>query len=90
VGSQSPVAATSIRIASRRARNGAVGKFLAPTAPRKTRSWRWRTLSERTSHHEHDDKQNSEPEDSDSVGSSADEAKERELEMEESGEENAG
>jgi hypothetical protein len=47
-------------------------------------------LSERTSHHEHDDKQNSEPDDSDSVGSSADEAKERELEMEESGEENAG
>jgi hypothetical protein len=38
---------------------------------------------------EGDDKQRSEPEACDSVGSSAEQAKEREAEMEESGEENA-
>jgi hypothetical protein len=46
-------------------------------------------VSERTSHREDDDKRNSEPEESEPVGSSTDQAKEREREMEESGEENA-
>ena len=46
-------------------------------------------MNERTSDREDDDKQGSEAKDEDSAGSSADRAKERELEMEESGEENA-
>jgi hypothetical protein len=46
-------------------------------------------LNERTSDREDDDKQGSEAKDEDSAASSADRAKERELEMEESGEENA-
>jgi hypothetical protein len=40
-------------------------------------------------HREDDDKRGGESEGSDSVGSAADQAKEREREMEESGEENA-
>jgi hypothetical protein len=47
-------------------------------------------VSERTTDREDDDKQGSEPEDRDPVGSSADQAKKREREMEESGQENAG
>lgn len=47
-------------------------------------------LDERTSDREDDDKQGSEARDNDSAASSADRAKEREREMEESGEENAG
>ena len=46
-------------------------------------------LDERTSNRADDDKQGSEAKDEDSAGSSADRAKEREREMEESGEENA-
>jgi hypothetical protein len=47
-------------------------------------------MKEGTSHPaEGDDKQRSEPEASDSVGSSAEQARKREAEMEESGEENA-
>ena len=46
-------------------------------------------MTERASHREHDDKRDSEPEESDSGGSSADEAKDTEREMEESGAENA-
>ena len=45
-------------------------------------------MTEGTSHGEDDDKQGSEPEDDRSVRSSVDQAKEREREMEESGEEN--
>lgn len=47
-------------------------------------------MSEETSHREGEEKQGSEPEKKDSGASSADRAKEREREMEESGEENAG
>jgi hypothetical protein len=47
-------------------------------------------LDERTSDREDDDKQGSQAKDEDSAASSADQAKEREREMEESGEENAG
>ena len=46
-------------------------------------------LNERTSDRDHDDKQGSEAKDKDSAASSADRAKEREREMDESGEENA-
>jgi hypothetical protein len=46
-------------------------------------------LDEPTSDREDDDKQGSEAKDEDSAASSADRAKEREREMEESGEENA-
>ena len=45
-------------------------------------------MSEQTSHREDDEKQGSEAKDKDSGVSSADRAKEREREMEESGEEN--
>ena len=45
-------------------------------------------MKQRTSDSERDDKQGGEPEASDSVSSSAKQAKEREREMEESGEEN--
>jgi hypothetical protein len=45
-------------------------------------------VSEQTSHRDNDDKQGSEPQDKDLAASSADRAKEREREMEESGEEN--
>ncbi len=47
-------------------------------------------MNERTSDREDDDKQGGEAKDKDSAASSADRAKEREREMEESGEENAG
>ena len=47
-------------------------------------------MNERTSDREDDDKQGSPAKDEDSAASSADRAKEREREMEESGEENAG
>jgi hypothetical protein len=53
-----------------------------------TRSARRESVSEQTSHREDDDKQGSEPEEKDSGASSADQAKEREREMEEGGEEN--
>jgi hypothetical protein len=46
-------------------------------------------LDERTSNRADDDKQGSEAKDEDSAGSSADRAKQRDREMEESGEENA-
>jgi hypothetical protein len=46
-------------------------------------------LNERTSGRDDDDRQGSEAKDEDSVASAADRAKEREREMEESGEENA-
>jgi hypothetical protein len=46
-------------------------------------------LNARTSDREGDDKQGSQAKDEDSAASSADRAKEREREMEESGEENA-
>jgi hypothetical protein len=46
-------------------------------------------LNERTSDREDDDKQGSQAKDEDSAASSADRAKQREREMEESGEENA-
>jgi hypothetical protein len=46
-------------------------------------------VSEQTSHCDDDDKQGTGPEGKDSAASSADRAKEREREMEESGEENA-
>lgn len=46
-------------------------------------------MSDQTSDREDDDKQGSVPEDKDSAASSADRAKEREREMEETGEENA-
>jgi hypothetical protein len=46
-------------------------------------------LNARTSDREDDDKQGSQAKDEDSAASSADRAKEREREMEESGEENA-
>ena len=45
-------------------------------------------MSEQTSHREDDDKQGSEPDDKDPGAASADHAKEREREMEESGDEN--
>jgi hypothetical protein len=48
-----------------------------------------KNLNERTSDPEDDDKQGSQAKDEDSAASSADRAKEREREMEESGEENA-
>jgi hypothetical protein len=46
-------------------------------------------MGERTPHFEGDGKHGSEPEEGNSVGSAAEQAKEREGEMEESGEENA-
>jgi hypothetical protein len=48
------------------------------------------SMGERPPHSEEEDKRDNVPESGDAAGSSADQAKEREAEMEESGEENAG